>query len=131
LRVICPTLSELNIIKNFLLTSSIAKPQIRLNTAIVDNYRNYLTNPLPNGYKALHLILEVDVPKGSGQVLKIPCEVQLRTIFMDTWASISHLTLYQADHNTRRRKGELLKELGIALEKCEEIAEKLAEKLQS
>jgi ppGpp synthetase/RelA/SpoT-type nucleotidyltranferase len=127
-RVVCPTLVELRNIEIFLLESKVAKSKVSLHSEILDNRRDYLETPLSNGYKALHLIFEVEVLGEDGPVV-VPCEVQLRTMFMDLWAAISHLTLYQADHNTRRRKGELLKELGVAMEQAEEVARKLVARL--
>jgi putative GTP pyrophosphokinase len=127
-RVVCPTLVELRAIEHFLIENKTAHSQVKLHSKISDNRRDYLETPLSNGYKALHLIFEVEISTADGPIA-VPCEVQLRTMFMDLWAAISHLTLYQADHNMRRRKGEILKELGTALEQAEGITRRLAEKL--
>lgn len=58
--------------------------------------KDYIQNPKPNGYRSLHLILEV--PVFFAQEKKwMPVEVQLRTIAMDFWASIEHKLQYKND----------------------------------
>ena len=54
--------------------------------------RDYIRNPKPNGYRSLHLIVEVPVFFSEG---KLPVEVQIRTIAMDFWASLEHQIRYK------------------------------------
>ncbi|ERB53933.1 hypothetical protein N806_22660 [Rhodococcus sp. P27] len=49
---------------------------------------DYIADPKPNGYKSLHLIVEVPVFM-SDRVRHVPIELQIRTIAMDFWASSS------------------------------------------
>lgn len=51
--------------------------------------KDYIQHPKPNGYRSLHLILEVPV-FFSNETKPMKVEVQLRTIAMDLWASIEH-----------------------------------------
>ena len=51
--------------------------------------KDYIANPKPNGYRSLHLILEVPV-FFADEKKWMPVEVQFRTIAMDFWASIEH-----------------------------------------
>ncbi len=60
--------------------------------------KDYIANPKPNGYRSLHLILEVPV-NYIGALKKIPVEVQLRTEPMDYWASLEHDLKYKPTHN--------------------------------
>ena len=57
--------------------------------------RDYIRSPKENGYRSLHLILEIPVFLRDGRV-NIPVEVQLRTIAMDFWASLEHTMRYKA-----------------------------------
>lgn len=50
---------------------------------------DYIAKPKPNGYKSLHMIVEVPV-RLSNQVEQVPVEVQVRTITQDLWASYEH-----------------------------------------
>ena len=52
-------------------------------------FKEDIKNPKPNGYRSLHLLLEVPVYLSSGPVQTI-VEVQIRTIAMDFWASLEH-----------------------------------------
>lgn len=58
--------------------------------------KDYIKNPKPNGYRSLHLILEVPVFFISGKKW-IKVEVQFRTIAMDFWASIEHKIKYKKE----------------------------------
>lgn len=56
--------------------------------------KDYVRQPKPNGYRSLHLIVEVPVFLSSGTVA-VPVEVQLRTVAMDFWASLEHKIFYK------------------------------------
>ncbi len=58
--------------------------------------KDYVREPKPNGYRSLHLILEVPVFLSTGAVT-VPVEVQLRTVAMDFWASLEHKIYYKYD----------------------------------
>ncbi len=58
--------------------------------------KDYILEPKPNGYRSLHLIVEVPVFFSTGKKgMKV--EVQLRTIAMDFWASLDHKLKYKKD----------------------------------
>lgn len=58
--------------------------------------KDYIANPKPNGYRSLHLI--VDIPIFLSQEKKrVRVEVQFRTIAMDFWASLEHKLKYKKD----------------------------------
>lgn len=71
--------------------------------------RDYIGNPKPNGYRSYHLILRVPVQLSSSNP-SVPVEVQIRTIAMDTWASLEHEILYKVDDGERDAKAAYLKE---------------------
>jgi putative GTP pyrophosphokinase len=56
--------------------------------------KDYIKNPKPNGYRSLHLIVEVPVFLESGKT-PVKVEVQFRTIAMDFWASVDHKLRYK------------------------------------
>ena len=58
--------------------------------------KDYIKNPKMNGYRSLHLIIEVPV-FFSDQKEQIRVEVQIRTIAMDFWASLEHQLKYKKD----------------------------------
>ncbi|MFT4136895.1 MAG: GTP pyrophosphokinase family protein [Microbacterium sp.] len=58
--------------------------------------KDYIAHPKPNGYKSLHVIVEVPVFLSTGRV-DVAVEVQFRTIAMDFWASLEHKIYYKYD----------------------------------
>lgn len=60
----------------------------------VEQVKDYIRTPKPNGYRSLHMILRV--PAGAGpEAPVLRAEVQLRTIAMDCWASLEHQLRYK------------------------------------
>ena len=57
--------------------------------------RDYIKQPKSNGYRSLHLVVEVPVYLSEGR-LAVPVEVQIRTIAMDFWATLEHSLRYKA-----------------------------------
>ncbi len=69
---------------------------------------DYIQNPKPSGYRSLHLIVEVPLMISEGTI-KLPVEIQLRTIAMDMWASLEHELRYKStrqwsEHDQNRLK---------------------------
>lgn len=58
--------------------------------------KDYIENPKENGYRSLHLIVEIPIfLHDEKKMMKV--EVQLRTISMDWWASLEHKIRYKKD----------------------------------
>ena len=85
LRVICHYINDIQYISQLL----IMHEDIHLLKKV-----NYIDYPKESGYQSLHLVVEVRVYCQKG-LLKIPVEIQLRTIAMDCWASLEHDILYK------------------------------------
>jgi len=56
--------------------------------------KDYIKNPKPNGYRSLHLVVEVPIFFSDHEAL-VRVEVQIRTIAMDFWASLEHKLYYK------------------------------------
>ncbi|MGN0661173.1 MAG: GTP pyrophosphokinase family protein [Oscillospiraceae bacterium] len=69
--------------------------------------KDYIKRPKPNGYRSLHLIVEVPIFLAEKKkAMKV--EIQLRTIAMDFWASLEHKLRYKKDiDNTEYLSNEL------------------------
>ncbi len=71
--------------------------------------KDYIKNPKPNGYRSLHLIVTVPIFLAREKRL-MKVEIQLRTIAMDSWASLEHQLRYKKDYAfTEEMQSELLK----------------------
>ncbi|WP_299305101.1 GTP pyrophosphokinase family protein [uncultured Brachybacterium sp.] len=64
--------------------------------------KDYIASPKPNGYRSLHLIVQVPVYLSEHTEL-VPVELQLRTIAMDFWASTEHKLSYKYRKNLPAR----------------------------
>ncbi len=68
--------------------------------------KDYIQEPKPNGYRSLHLIIEVPIfLHDRKKYMKV--EVQLRTIAMDFWASLEHRLYYKKGHSDQELRQEL------------------------
>ena len=78
---------------------------------------DYIAEPKANGYQSLHAIVEVPVFLSSGPV-RVPVEIQLRSIAMDFWASLEHKIYYKYDGEV---PDALLRELKEAADTANEL----------
>ncbi|MDO4903112.1 MAG: GTP pyrophosphokinase family protein [Limosilactobacillus sp.] len=84
--------------------------------------KDYITNAKPNGYRSYHLILDVTTPYVDidGQTPgHFFVEVQLRTIAMDSWASLEHEIKYKHDVKDPALIGKELKRCADQLASCD------------
>lgn len=79
--------------------------------------KDYIANPKPNGYRSLHLIVSVPIFLAhEKRVMK--AEIQLRTIAMDSWASLEHQLRYKKDF-------EFTEHMANELQRCAELSAEL------
>ena len=72
----------------------LADALLRQDDVTLIRQKDYIANPKPNGYRSLHLIVEIPIFLEK-EKRKIKVEVQLRTIAMDCWASLEHQLRYK------------------------------------
>lgn len=75
---------------------AIAEMLIRQDDIKLISQKDYIANPKPNGYRSLHLIVEIPIFLSKGKKF-MKVEVQFRTIAMDFWASLEHKMRYKKD----------------------------------
>ncbi|KAI4315869.1 GTP pyrophosphokinase family protein [Lactobacillus intestinalis] len=84
--------------------------------------KDYITNAKANGYRSYHLILAktVDGPDVDGNRPGLfYVEVQLRTIAIDTWASLEHEMKYKHNIKNPELIGKELKRVADELASCD------------
>ena len=84
IRVVCSFTEEVYTIANALLKQD----DVKLIEA-----KDYIKHPKPNGYRSLHLIIELPIFLAQDK-RPMKVEIQLRTIAMDCWASLEHKLKY-------------------------------------
>ena len=86
------------------------------------NRKDYIKEPKSNGYRSLHLIVEIPIfLHDEKKLMKV--EVQFRTISMDWWASLEHKIRYKKDYTLT---DETIQELKI----CAEISAGLDRRME-
>lgn len=86
--------------------------------------KDYIKNPKSNGYRSLHLIIEIPIfLKNEKRAMKV--EVQLRTIAMDFWASLEHKLRYKKSLDEN-----IAESISQSLLECADISAKLDHKMQ-
>lgn len=104
IRVICKYTSDIYQIRDMLL---------RQTDFTLFQEKDYIKNPKESGYRSLHLIVHVPVCFSETTEI-VPIEIQIRTIVMDTWASLDHELKY------KRENSPLSEDAAEALKICAE-----------
>lgn len=90
--------------------------------------KDYIKNPKPNGYRSLHLILNVPIFLSSGKKY-MKTEVQFRTIAMDFWASLEHKLKYKKDVTDTDEIVAQLKNCADSIEKLDYQMQEIRDKI--
>ena len=69
--------------------------------------KDYVTNPKKSGYSSYHMIVEVPV-RLTQKTINVKCEIQIRTLAMDFWASFEHKIKYKADKDVSKKTSKEL-----------------------
>lgn len=113
IRVICSYIEDIYTVADLLTNQDDVR---------VVRVRDYIKQPKANGYRSLHLVIEIPVFLAEGRIL-VPVEVQIRTIAMDFWASLEHSLRYKAE-------GEVTEDISQELQQIAEDIASLDQKMQ-
>ncbi|MDO4765837.1 MAG: GTP pyrophosphokinase family protein [Eubacteriales bacterium] len=113
IRIICSFIDDIYSLADLLIQQDDVKLLMK---------KDYIANPKPNGYRSLHLIMEIPIFLSTGKKF-IKVEVQFRTIAMDFWASLDHKLHYKKDLPNAEEISKELKE-------CAEIITALDERME-
>lgn len=86
--------------------------------------KDYIIKPKENGYRSLHLIVEIPIFLQQGK-RSMKVEVQFRTIAMEFWANIEHRLRYK-----KNLSDEILESTAKDLKECAETSALLDLKMQ-
>lgn len=115
IRVICGFIDDIYLLADCLLQQDDVK--------LIER-KDYIKNPKPNGYRSLHLIVEIPIFL-CNEKKYIKVEVQLRTISMESWANLEHRLRYK-----KNLSPEMNQKTEEALLKCAENSILIDEKMQ-
>ncbi len=106
-RVVCSFIDDIYLLADCLINQD----DVRL-----IKMKDYIKNPKKNGYRSLHLIVEIPIfLQKEKKYIKV--EVQLRTIAMELWANLEHRMRYKKNLNE-----EILKIIDYELYECASIS---------
>ncbi|HIX90655.1 MAG TPA: GTP pyrophosphokinase family protein [Candidatus Agathobaculum pullicola] len=119
IRVICPFIEDIYTVADMLMRQD--------DLTLIDR-KDYIENPKPNGYRSLHLILEVPIFL-SDRTKPVRIELQLRTIAMDFWASLEHQLRYKSDVKVPTHISDDLKACADVIAATDEEMQRIAKEL--
>jgi putative GTP pyrophosphokinase len=121
IRVICSFIDDIY---------AIAEMLEKQDDIIVIDKEDYISSPKPNGYRSLHMDVEIPV-FFSDKKQKMRVEVQIRTIAMDFWASLEHQIYYKkglhAPESIIRELKECAETISVTDFRMQDIRKELAE----
>ena len=115
-RVICSFLDDIYMLSDCL---------INQDDVTLIEIKDYIKNPKENGYRSLHLIIEIPIFLHN-ETRNMKVEVQLRTITMESWADLEHKLRYKKDLSE-----ELDSKISKELSECAELCNILDKKMLS
>lgn len=89
---------------------------------------DYITNTKTSGYRSYHITINYPMFV-QGEYRKIKCELQIRTLAMNFWATIEHSLRYKFDKNVPTEIKNRLKVCAEAAYKLDEEMDKIKDEL--
>ncbi|SFL91069.1 putative GTP pyrophosphokinase [Gracilibacillus orientalis] len=86
--------------------------------------KDYIQNPKTNGYKSLHLIVQIPIFM-SDRVENVYAEIQIRTIAMDFWASLEHKIYYKYNKAIPKSLRDDLRDAAVTANELDERMERI------
>lgn len=90
--------------------------------------KDYIKHPKDNGYRSYHMIVEIPV-YFSDDVRPVRCEIQIRTIAMDFWATLDHDMQYKKQVEDAEQIMQELKECADIIHQTDEKMMRLRERI--
>jgi putative GTP pyrophosphokinase len=116
IRIICPFIDDIYMLVDCILRQDDIK---------LFEKKDYIANPKENGYRSLHLIIEIPIFL-QNEKRPVKVEIQLRTIAMEFWANLEHRIRYKKNIDKK-----ILNELSNELNECAQICAMLDLKMEN
>jgi ppGpp synthetase/RelA/SpoT-type nucleotidyltranferase len=89
---------------------------------IEESLQDYVRSPKSTGYRAIHFDVYCDV-EYKGDQHKIRCEVQIQTLFQNSWAILTHQDIYKSENDLPGHVVVLSRRLADQLAILDDIAQ--------
>lgn len=121
IRVICPFIRDIYDVADMLLSQE---------DVLLIEKKDYIEKPKDNGYRSLHLIVEIPIFLSKGKE-NMRVEIQIRTVAMDFWASLEHQIRYKKGLEEGQKISEGLKECADTIARTDLRMQELREMIKS
>lgn len=121
IRVICPFISDIYDVADMLLSQE---------DVLLIEKKDYIEKPKENGYRSLHLIVEIPIFLSKGKE-NMRVEIQIRTVAMDFWASLEHQIRYKKGLEEGQKISEGLKECADTIARTDLRMQELREMIKN
>ena len=121
IRVICPFISDIYDVADMLLSQE---------DVLLIEKKDYIEKPKENGYRSLHLIVEIPIFLSKGKE-NMRVEIQIRTVAIDFWASLEHQIRYKKGLEEEQKISEGLKECADTIARTDLRMQELREMIKS
>lgn len=121
IRVICPFISDIYDVADMLLSQE---------DVLLIEKKDYIEKPKDNGYRSLHLIVEIPIFLSKGKE-NMRVEIQIRTVAMDFWASLEHQIRYKKGLEEEQKISEGLKECADTIARTDLRMQELREMIKN
>ncbi len=91
--------------------------------------KDYIKRPKENGYRSLHIVVDVPVFLSQGKVF-IPVEIQIRTVAMDFWATLEHGIRYKSSEEVPQSIVDELRECADVISRTDDRMEEIFKALR-
>lgn len=112
LRIMCQFVEDIYLVVNLLRNR---------NDFEITEERDYISHKKTSGYRSYHMVIQYPVQTIRGEK-KILCEIQIRTLAMNFWATIEHSLNY-------KYKGDFPTDIQMRLQRAAEAAFRLDEEM--
>jgi ppGpp synthetase/RelA/SpoT-type nucleotidyltranferase len=117
LRLVCHNLQDVRRVAD-LLEAALAASKLQVRRD------DYTMKPRESGYRAIHLILFVDVRMGKEHA-RIGCEIQIRSLLQNAWAELSRADIYAGEAPVPKSIERRMVALSKLLARADETANRI------
>ena len=97
----------------------------------VQSIEDKIVDPLPTGYRGIHVIATTDIYYHGSVYENIKVEIQLRTAFQNAWSMKTHQLTYKRESGISDEVNSAMRLMSDALHEADSAAQKIKDELRS
>ena len=120
-RIVCANLEDIPRARDLVLQN----PRF---TLINGSEKNYIQFPTDDGYRGLHFTVNYEGTY-ENKVLSVQCEIQIRSMLQDSWATLAHRDIYKEGEGLPEDLTKLTRRLSDLLAVADDISQDIREQV--